>query len=49
MMQWEYRRMNLNALSQVYELNKAGEDGWELINVVFAYGILIAYLKRPKQ
>lgn len=48
-MQWEYKRINLNAVEQTYELNKAGANGWELVNVVFAHGVLTAYLKRPRQ
>lgn len=48
MTEWEYRKLDLNdpprEKSDLDLLDKAGDDGWELITITTNS---IAYLKRP--
>ena len=48
MMRWEYARLELNSLpikeSDVDVLNRAGEEGWELVAIT---GNNLAFFKRP--
>lgn len=42
MTKWEYKTITV-LFGEVQELNKAGEEGWELVCVMYA----LALLKRP--
>jgi hypothetical protein len=48
MPEWEYRKIDLNdpprEATDLDLLEKAGEDGWELVVITVNY---IAYFKRP--
>ena len=45
-MKWEYK-VEIQATSNLSELDKLGEEGWELVSVVLAAHTFIYYFKRP--
>lgn len=52
-MKWEYRREVISVSTNLYTteiqevLNKLGAQGWEVIQLHFATGIIGVYAKRP--
>lgn len=50
MMKWEYEEINIYPENAKEELNKLGEDGWELVSINLVFGGIthgVAYFKRP--
>ena len=46
--EWEYDEIRtVGGFLPVQELDKMGEQGWEMVSVVFCLDQLIAYFKRP--
>lgn len=50
MQQWEYKILNSRSINNIEdEINKLGNQGWELVNVVSIGGSGVDYnFKRPK-
>lgn len=51
MQKWEYHRVDLTSDFPEGELNALGEDGWELVALVWhnIQSLYTAFLKRPKK
>lgn len=48
---WEYKEVNTKLSLSIYDLNRYGEDGWELIfyeNTLFGYKYYFKRIKHEK-